>query len=363
MTPSHPQWNNECVEDQVDQHSQQDQEKSPAPSSTSNKHPFWLPTVLAGIFMMLLGLGIGYILFSDKVADTESLKNVTISPSIPTTITLTQSSTQTWKTFQQEDDKTGLGMPGFSIQYPPAWIKGESSVSFQPDKINDPNHIVTIFLTNDPLVLPQDKKIQVEYPAGKAYYSSYKISKDKSVSTAIFYYKNYAYAFSLTTSPDEVSKFEPLFKQILQTLTFNNNQLILDKKSWKKYVNNQVSMSFLYPESWEIVSGVINPDPDCKRCGGVPGGLYVTVVPNPKELSVREFAMNENRDLRSVEIDSPQPPISPTIDIFTVSGAYGGTSFGTTAYIKQNKNIIKLKFDRIGDNTANAILSTIKFEN
>ena len=118
---------------------------------------------------------------------------------------------------------------------------------------------------------------------------------------------------------------------------------------------------FRYPKDLNMRDQHLTPDPECKGCGGIGRGLYISIATNSAGLTAMAYAKQENVEPYPANIISPQPAYIANYDAVVMDGFMGAGAPGITAYIRKYNTIIKISFEGVGDNTAHAILSTFSF--
>jgi hypothetical protein len=162
-------------------------------------------------------------------------------------------------------------------------------------------------------------------------------------------------------------QYQSLSQQVLQ---------IDEMSSWKTYTNTKFGYSIKYPDKWEFIiderSIWISPYPKDNDPSSYYGGISISVVDNPENLSITDFNKERQRG-RGIktglleESDYKQIKVND-LDGLIISGSQVPQPGGGDAeiFIKKGLNIYVLthfigKGKTVSDEEFNKILSTFKF--
>ena len=308
--------------------------------------------LLGLVFLLGLAGGAYYLGSKDILSNNVSVKNN--ANKIVTNVasaTPTPDPTADWKVYEQSADTTGVGMPGFSLKYPQDWNKGIFTNTFWtvvPNTISSRKLLISF--NTDPYI-PSRRKYSSSnnFPAGSISFVSSTSNdslKTRTV-TADIVHDNYAYEITLSGFDADVLAFQPTFNEMLNTMVFNQTTNGKNISAWGKDVNTNIS--FLYPHTIKLNSGRNY-------------GLNISTLPNPNHLSAQAFAAQQTSTggtyLTGLLPD--QPSYFSGMNAVVADGFSGGASPTKRAYIATGSVVIVLDFEGVGDNTANAILSTLK---
>lgn len=320
----------------------------PQRNSTKN-----ILSILLGLIVLLVVAGGTYYLGSKNIFGSNVVirNTATKQAANVASLTPTPEPTADWKVYTQSNDTTGVGMPGFSLKYPQDWKKGiftNLSWTIVPNTISSKKLLISF--NTDPYIPSRIKySSSKDLPAGTISFLS--STSNDALKTRTIYadivHDTYTYEIILSGSDANVLAFQPTFNEMLNTMVFNQTTNGRNVSAWGKYVNTYIS--FLYPDTIKLNNGLSY-------------GLNVSTIPNPDHLSASEFA---TKDVRSggtylTGLLLKQPSYFSGMNVVVADG-FSGAGYPTKrAYIATGSSIIVLDFEGVGDNTANAVLSTLK---
>jgi hypothetical protein len=150
---------------------------------------------------------------------------VSQQPNAQETSTIDQD-TATWQTFEQEDDNTGVGTPGFTIKYPKTLIRNKDNALVSPQLNKDGNPVVSISMNSDAVrSLVQNPDEIYQLPAGIATVQDYVLSDDYRYRIVYVSNQRYVYSFTLMGKNEDTKLYEETFDTMLTTLTFHTTTI------------------------------------------------------------------------------------------------------------------------------------------
>ncbi len=147
--------------------------------------------------------------------------------------------------------------------------------------------------------------------------------------------------------------------------------------NWKIYTNAEYRFSIRYPNNWygQTNDSRIIPDPPCQGCGGVDGGIFISIKDNEVRLTSKDY-LDQVIKPAQASCDNLQiidkPASLKDLDATIVYGFCGAGAPGPEAIISQGNRIIILSsnlsstigtFIGVDYDTINKIFSTFKFTN